>query len=53
MFRVRRALQRWALSGLMQVELVGDLGCDELHGRALDRLGDGFRISESFFCPFE
>lgn len=30
----------------LQVELVGGLGCDELHGRALDRLGDGFRISE-------
>src|ERR1700732_1885403 len=31
----------------LQVELVGGLGRDELHGRALDSLGDGFRISHS------
>jgi len=37
----------------LQVELVGGLGRDELHGRALDSLGDGFRITKSFFCPFE
>ena len=30
----------------LQVELVGGLDCDELHGRALDSLGDGFRIAE-------
>jgi hypothetical protein len=30
----------------LQVELIGGLGRDELHGRALDSLGDGFRISE-------
>jgi hypothetical protein len=30
----------------LQVELIGGLGRDELHGRALHRLGDGFRISE-------
>jgi hypothetical protein len=29
----------------LKVELIGGLGRDELHGRALDRLGDGFRIS--------
>ena len=30
----------------LKVELVGCLGCDEFHGRALDSLGDGFRVSE-------
>ena len=30
----------------LKVELIGSLGRDELHGRALDSLGDGFRISE-------
>src|SRR4051795_3628034 len=30
----------------LKVELIGGLGRDELHGRALDSLGDGFRISE-------
>src|SRR5260370_28149712 len=30
----------------LQVELVGGLGRDKLHGRALDSLGDGFRITE-------
>jgi hypothetical protein len=30
----------------LKVELIGGPGRDELHGRALDRLGDGFRISE-------
>ena len=29
----------------LQVELVGRLGCDELHGGALHRLGDRFRIA--------
>jgi hypothetical protein len=29
----------------LQVELVGRLGRDELHGWALHRLGDGFRIA--------
>jgi hypothetical protein len=29
----------------LQVELVGRLGCDELHGGALHRLGDRFRIT--------
>ncbi len=29
----------------LQVELVGRLGCDELHGWALHRLGDRFRIA--------
>jgi hypothetical protein len=29
----------------LQVELVGGLGCDELHGWALHRLGDRFRIA--------
>jgi hypothetical protein len=37
----------------LKVELIGGLGRDELHGRALDSLGDGFRVSEVFFCPFE
>src|SRR6202047_2487887 len=37
---VAHAVQR------LQVELVGGLGRDELHGRALDSLGDGFRITE-------
>ena len=30
----------------LKIELIGGLGRDELHGRALHRLGDGFRISE-------
>ena len=30
----------------LQVELVGGLRCDELHGRTLYRLGDGFRIAK-------
>jgi hypothetical protein len=30
----------------LKVELIGGLGRDELHGRALDSLSDGFRISE-------
>lgn len=30
----------------LKVELIGRFGRDEIHGRALDRLGDGFRISE-------
>jgi hypothetical protein len=30
----------------LKVELIGGLGRDELHGWALDSLGDGFRISE-------
>jgi hypothetical protein len=29
----------------LQVELVGRLGCDELHGWALHCLGDRFRIA--------
>jgi hypothetical protein len=29
----------------LQVELAGGLGCDELHGRTLHRLGDCFRIA--------
>ena len=34
-----------AVQGL-QVKLVGGLGCNELHGRALHRLGDRLRIAE-------
>src|SRR5215469_2272096 len=30
----------------LKVKLIGGLGRDELHGRALDSLADGFRISE-------
>ena len=30
----------------LKIELIGGLGRDELHGRALHRLSDGFRISE-------
>ena len=30
----------------LQVELVGGLGCNKLHGRTLYRLGDGFRIAK-------
>jgi hypothetical protein len=30
----------------LQVELIGGLGRDRLHGRALDSFADGFRISE-------
>jgi hypothetical protein len=34
------------------IELVGGLGRNELHGRALDRLGDGFRITEVILLSF-
>jgi hypothetical protein len=53
MFRVRRALQRWALSGLMQVELVGDLGCDELMVGRWTASAMASASRKSFFCPFE
>jgi hypothetical protein len=33
--------------------LVGRLGGDEFHRRALHRLGDRFRVAEVFFYPFE
>jgi hypothetical protein len=35
----------------LKVELIGGLGRDEPHGRALDSLGDGFRISEVILLP--
>jgi hypothetical protein len=35
----------------LQVELVGGLGCDELHGRTLHRLGDCFRIAKVILLP--
>ena len=36
----------------LQVELVGRLGCDELHGWALHRLGDRFRIAVVVLLTF-
>jgi hypothetical protein len=36
----------------LQVELVGRLGCDELHGWALHCLGDGFRIAMVVLLSF-
>jgi hypothetical protein len=30
----------------LQIELLGSLGCDKLHGRALHRLGDRLGITE-------
>jgi hypothetical protein len=36
----------------LQVELVGRLGGDELHGRALHRLGDCFRIAIVILLTF-
>ncbi len=35
----------------LKVELIGGLGCDEFHGRALDSLSDRFRISEVILLP--
>jgi len=37
----------------LQIELLGRLGGDEFHRRALYRLGDCFGVAKSFFCPFE
>jgi hypothetical protein len=34
------------MRGDRTIELLGGLGCDELHGRALHRLGDRLRIAE-------
>src|SRR5262245_26082980 len=35
----------------LQIELLGSLGCDELHRRALHRLGDRLRIAEVVLLP--
>jgi hypothetical protein len=35
----------------LQVELIGSLGRDELHGRALNCFGDRFRIAEVVLLP--
>jgi len=37
----------------LQIELLGGLGRDELHGRALDCLGVASASRKSFFCPLE
>ena len=37
----------------LQVELLGGLCRDELHRRALHRLGDRLRFEEVIFCPLE
>jgi hypothetical protein len=37
----------------LQIELLGGLGCDELHRRTLHSLGDASASRKSFFCPFE
>jgi hypothetical protein len=36
----------------LQVKLVGSLGRNELHGRALHRLGDRLRIAEVVLLSF-
>jgi hypothetical protein len=36
----------------LQIELVGGLGRDEPHSRALHGLGDGFRITEVILLSF-
>jgi hypothetical protein len=36
----------------LQVELIGRLGGDELHRRALHRLSNRLRIAEIVFLPF-
>jgi hypothetical protein len=36
----------------LQVELLGRLGGDEFHCRALHCLGDRFRVAEIVFLPF-
>src|SRR5262249_11154070 len=35
----------------LQVELLGGLGCDELHRRALHRPGDRLRVAEGALLP--
>jgi hypothetical protein len=35
----------------LKVELIGCLDCDEFHGRALDSLGEGFRIGSRSSIP--
>jgi hypothetical protein len=35
----------------LQVELIGGLGGDEFHNRALHRFGDRLSIAKSLFCP--